>query len=923
MVACAIWLSQKDIVQGVDLYLQVGAQETSTTATTYAQSELRGIAPDSDGILQCPLYMFIPYTNNGSATRSVTGDPNRINPALTILAGAVLAAEHFNARDPSVVPELANLPSSCDVRIDLNQSIVFDTISGGHAATRQFVNQVLASGTPPCAVAGPMSDFPAIELSTLALGYKIPIVVVKSNNERVVLDDFSPYTSMIFPDVIDMSLRTVQLLQLRQRTDFVSLVYTVSDTNILRREILAITLGNYNITHETHEVRLEKAQPLTTYGDEENNNGNVNQTLLQINARQAYDTLKSVKERGFRTIILCMDDPYAEFPPFVDAADELNMNNGDYFWMWFGVMDREYHFNSTDVRYHKLLEGSAELIPIEQFWLASRFKDYVDPFFLAWSQTTSATLVDRLNAMNPIAAGGVGYVYAEPDFFQAHPPDWGAGFMYDAVMSIGIGACLASQVNVTEISNSSSNNTTTTLLTGAAHLQGIRSVNFSGASGQVRFLNAQGRSGARVASSLNYVVGNVVGSLQHEGLVMNPTDLLMPNASDWTMLSPYIYADGTTAPPEYLRYPPEQNYISSGLKVFGLFLMSTVVLLGVMTIAWVLWHRQHRAVAAGQPTFLCTMAFGCIVEAWAIFARSFDESDGWSEDMLSGACVATTWLVSIGYIIVYGSLFSKLWRVNQVLAFSRRKIYAKQVAWPSAVLVMLAVIVLSVWTATDSLVWVRTELDEYTGESIGSCESEYMNIFASILLVILIIPTLLTLLMAWKTKDVSDEFSEAKWVWILIVVQIEVLLVAVPTIVILQDVSADGRYLGTVFVLWVLPMSTLVLIMTPKVMAYRRAIHGQPIIHLRGSELGTVRVSGLDGADIHSPPPSSTNRIESDHLEHSESMGMSSVRHIQLQNDPEPNETTQQEEKDKSEPAEAPTTTGTPFVDGADPHSKE
>ena len=847
LVVLTIWLCQQSIIVGAEREVQATGGETSAGTTELQQSEtgaVRGIAPDANGVVQCPLYIFVPFTtHNGNATRSITGDLDRGNPSLTVLAAAVLAAEHFNSRNASVVPELADLMINCssdEVRIDIENSFAFDSGMVGHAAARQFLQQSMELGKPPCAIAGPMSDGPATELSTLALGLEIPLVVVQSHNERVVLDSISPYTSMVFPDTMDLSMRAAQLLQLRQRTDFVSFVYTVSDTNIVRREIWTMALSNANMTYESYGVLFERAQP---FGDDGIGAKDTAQSQYAVNAGLAYNVLRSVKERGFRTILLCMDDPTTEFPPFADAADELNMNNGDYFWLWLGVMD-PVHLSSPDERYHKLLQGSAELLPLEQFWLSRAFDEFVDPFDLAWNQSTSATTVDRLNAINPMVPGDVGYEYAKPDFFQTHAPDWGAGFMYDAVMSIGIGACLASRISESENGNIT---TSATLLTGAAHLQGIRSVDFSGATGTVKFVNAEGRAGARVASSVVFGVGNFVPSTGKERKIpFLVTDLLLPNTSDWTPLTPFIYADGRTVPPKYLRDPPQQNYISRGLKVFGLTLMSTVLLVGVMTIGWVWWHRKHRVLAAGQPLFLCTMAFGCIIEAGAIFARSFDEADGWSEAKLSAACMATPWLVSIGHIVVYGSLFSKLWRVNKVLAFARRRIHANQVLWPSVVLMAAAVVVLSIWTATDSLTWERSEVNAYTGESIGSCDSEYMTVFAPILLVILITPTFLTLLMAWKTKDVSDEFSEAKWVWILIVVQLEVLLVAVPTVIILRGVSADGRYLGITFILWVLPMSTLILIMTPKVLAHRRMING----HLesrpkRGEKLGTVKVSGL------------------------------------------------------------------------------
>ena len=66
----------------------------------------------------------------------------------------------------------------------------------------------------------------------------------------------------------------------------------------------------------------------------------------------------------------------------------------------------------------------------------------------------------------------------------------------------------------------------------------------------------------------------------------------------------------------------------------------------------------------------------------------------------------------------------------------------------------------------------------------------------------MVVPTLLTFLMAYKTKDVSDAFSsEAKWIWFLIIVQLEVVIVATPTVILLRDVSTDGCYLGLTFIL--------------------------------------------------------------------------------------------------------------------------
>jgi len=273
--------------------------------------------------------------------------------------------------------------------------------------------------------------------------------------------------------------------------------------------------------------------------------------------------------------------------------------------------------------------------------------------------------------------------------------------------------------------------------------------------------------------------------------------------------------------------------------------MSTVFVGAIATIVWVYIRRKHRVLAGAQPEFLYVLALGSMVSASTILTLSFDESQGWSTKSLDRACQASTWLVTMGVIITYGALFAKLWRVNKVLQFKKRKITIRQVAWPMLVLVVCAVIVLSVWTAVDGLKWTREILND-TGESIGKCDGDNVGVYIGIIAALMLIPTILTGLMAYKTKDVSDHYSEARWIWILFLVQLEVFLVAVPTVILLRDISTNGRYLGLTFIFWIFPMSTLSLIMVPKVSAYRKAISGRTEIGSlqRGASCG-VRVSGV------------------------------------------------------------------------------
>lgn len=77
----------------------------------------------------------------------------------------------------------------------------------------------------------------------------------------------------------------------------------------------------------------------------------------------------------------------------------------------------------------------------------------------------------------------------------------------------------------------------------------------------------------------------------------------------------------------------------------------------------------------------------------------------------------------------------------------------------------------------------------------------------------------------------------------LIIVQLEVVFIAVPVVVLLRDISTNMRYFGYMLILWVLPMSSLLFIMVPKVIAYRKAVLGINNGRQRGNH--GVRVSGL------------------------------------------------------------------------------
>ena len=356
-------------------------------------------------------------------------------------------------------------------------------------------------------------------------------------------------------------------------------------------------------------------------------------------------------------------------------------------------------------------------------------------------------------------------------------------------MSVGIGACLADQVSNGTVSSTS-------------HQNKIRQGAFSGATGLVSFGGeSKNEIGARDPSTVSWSEINVLPPQPggNETVYFRISGIYDPETKQWKHVASFVYRDGRTVPPELLRDEPYQNYPSSGLRIMGYTLMGIALLGAIVSALWVFLCRNHRVLRASQPLFLYLVDFGAAEEASTILTISNDKSYGWSTNALSCACMSNPWLLSTGYIIVYSALFTKLWRVNKVLQFARRKIDVSHVAGPMVVIFLVALLVLSLWTALDPLAWTRLEINNITDETIGQCNSEHFASFIIPLVLLMLIPTVVGAMMAWKTMDVDEAYAESKWIFTLILVQLEVLVVAVPLVFILRDISTDGRYLGFTF----------------------------------------------------------------------------------------------------------------------------
>jgi len=425
----------------------------------------------------CLLAGFVPFTYAGvvgTETEDYGLDRLTSNMGFSHMAAAVLAMDQFNNRDTTVVGELAFL-GDCNIVFDMDNSYFFDTGMINHRSTQLLQDEVIRTGVIPCAIAGPHSDLPAQLLSTFAASVEIPLVAHRAFNSRVNSDFFSPYSNQVYPDQLAMIDSLLAFLRYTERTNYIAILYSaVGDTSPQRQESLALRLKAEGMQYRTYTYTFEYIE-----GDE------VDEALTLKTA------LTDLKNDGYRTVVIMMDFPELELQLIADAAEEVGGVNGDdYFWIYAGGIDLS-AFSWTPVGLNdnsiSFLAGSAMLSPLEGFQAVDPDND---PFASSW-KSQNASFVDRVNAYVTIGNDEPGHYTASPDYFQHLLPEPGAGFMFDAVMSIGIGACVAKN-----------NNT-------SSHLEGIRDVDFTGATGRVRLGNGKWVRGGRNSSDAVFGVVNL------------------------------------------------------------------------------------------------------------------------------------------------------------------------------------------------------------------------------------------------------------------------------------------------------------------------------------------------------------------------------------------------------------------------------
>ena len=184
------------------------------------------------------------------------------------------------------------------------------------------------------------------------------------------------------------------------------------------------------------------------------------------------------------------------------------------------------------------------------------------------------------------------------------------------------------------------------------------------------------------------------------------------------------------------------NFLSPSIRAFGLTLMAIGLVSVFLCTLWVYLYQDHSVVIAAQPLLLYSLCLGSTMVTLAILMSSYDESYIDDEETLSRLCNASVWLDSLGHMIAYGALFTKvrstwctsrvfffariltrrsttqtivvnnqLWRVNRCMRYKTNNIEIWRVMWPCTLLLTVVIILLSLLSSSGNFRWERQVID--------------------------------------------------------------------------------------------------------------------------------------------------------------------------------------------------------------------
>ncbi|XP_077999945.1 gamma-aminobutyric acid type B receptor subunit 2-like [Glandiceps talaboti] len=302
-------------------------------------------------------------------------------------------------------------------------------------------------------------------------------------------------------------------------------------------------------------------------------------------------------------------------------------------------------------------------------------------------------------------------------------------------------------------------------------------------------------------------------------------------------------------------------YTACGFAFLGLVF---VIYLAAFTVI----NRDKRVIRMSSPKLNAGIIVGAALTYFSIVLFGMDgKVEGAHNNSL--LCQIRVWFLSLGFVIGFGAMFSKTWRIHKI--FTNKKVKSIRIkdahlfgiVWLFTLVDML---VLVLWVTIDPLHMEMVELPS-RGSSDGLvdisiiptielCISKYESLWVGLMYGYKGIILLLGCFLAWETRNVRyAHLNDSRQIGVAVYNIMVLCMVGVPTAFIIPLEMLDIRYAIVVMSVTFCTTITLCIVFVPKIMDTKNSVDPSGGTSLTmetnyATEQGTIQIKHSSGSCV-------------------------------------------------------------------------
>ncbi|CAC5406902.1 GABBR [Mytilus coruscus] len=291
---------------------------------------------------------------------------------------------------------------------------------------------------------------------------------------------------------------------------------------------------------------------------------------------------------------------------------------------------------------------------------------------------------------------------------------------------------------------------------------------------------------------------------------------------------------GEKPPPDRTEIEPFLRVVTYSLFVSVCALAALGIIFGIVCLCFNIANKHRRCIAYSQPNMNNITIFGCMVCLISIFLLGLD-GQFVEPATFPLICQIRCWLLSLGFTLGYGGMFSKIWTVHRLTTArkkEKKKVNSCELYTVLIVILVLDVACLTTWQIKDPLyrtveifdmeTQTNTDEDIMYQPQLEHCTSKNMSVWLGVIFGYKGILLLFGIFLAYETRSVKlKQVNDSRFVGMSIY-NVVVLCVITAPITLLINNQQDASFAFVSLAILLCSLLSTGLIFVPKMIEIKK-----------------------------------------------------------------------------------------------------